>query len=978
MIKKGMCMQFKRGEQYNGFRLLDEQMISEIGGVGRIFEHEASGVHVISLKNKDPHQVFAMGFQTLPLDQTGAAHIVEHAVCCSSKHYPLKETFMALGQGSICTTMNACTYPDMTLYYAASPHEQDLMGIAKVYLDLVFQPRIYENSDYFKQEGWHYHVEDDGTLNYSGVVYHEMEGEYAEAITHLEYQKQKLLFPDTPYQYDSGGLPEAIPHLTEENFLAFHQKYYQGSNCVIVLYGDGDIDKQLTYLDENGLREVPKGNYKKVTPRQEPFKTRQRETIYYPVGEEEEETLLSLSFVIGDASDQELRLGFEVLEHMLLRSAASPLLKTLVMEEELGVSLSDGGYDTCRNQPVFTITLKGCKQEDARRFENTVIRVLESLVENGLPEDLIEASLQTLAFELKEVDASYEAIGIQYSEMILSSYFYGQDPFKPLYYEKNLQKMRALKAQGYFEKLIQTYLLNNPHSLSLTLIPSEALGQANEEQKIKALKRIKDSLSREQFEELIEENKRLEEQQLIENTKEELDLLPSLTKAQMPKCLKLPDLKHFCLEGCEVLTERADTKGVAYIHFLFDARGISQDDLPYLGILAHLFTYVGTKTKDYIAVENAINTHTGGIHSGIHAYYVLSEKCYKPTFKVSCKVLTEALEDFEALMTDLFLNTVFVEKAKIKEALGHMVYEMERSFNGAPEYRSVQRLYTYFAEEGAYEDRVSGLNFYHFIKPLYENFEQRFDELSEMLSVTFNKVIRKSNVSLAMTIDDQQEEQVMGTVTSLINRLPKEKIKKHEYLFNEQYTNEAFCVGQEVQAVAAGFDFKKLGYDYHGSLEVASNLLENTYLWDRIRLQGGAYGCEILLSQQGYLAVSSYCDPHLKKTLEVYWQMGAYLEALEIAPDLLDRYIVTTLGTMLAPISMERRSERVCHYLLTGIRPEERQKIYTEIFETTPEAIKKAGQLFKAIKDHHYYCIIGSKETITKCKNLFGVIHLTI
>lgn len=972
-------MQFKKGESYNGFRLIDEQNISEIGGVGRVFEHEKSGVRVVSLKNKDPHQVFAMGFQTLPLDQTGAAHIVEHAVCCSSRHYPLKETFMALGQGSISTTMNACTYPDMTMYYAASPHEQDLMGIAKVYIDLVFAPRIYENSDYFKQEGWHYHVEEDGSLSYNGVVYHEMEGEYAEPTTHLEYQKQKLLFPDTPYQYDSGGLPEAIPYLTEEAFLDFHRKYYQGNNCVIVLYGDGELYEQLRYLDENGLQEVPRGNYKAITPWQPSFKAMKRQTAYYPIAEdEEEESLQSLCFVIGDGSDQELHLGFEVLEHMLLRSAASPLLKTLVMDEELGVSLSDGGYDACRSQPVFTITLKGCKEDDSQRFENSVFRVLRTLVKEGIPKDLIEASLQTLAFELKEVDASYEAIGVQYSEMVLSSYFYGQGPFKPLYYEKSLQNMNALKNQRYFETLIEKYLLNNPHSLSLTLMPSETLGQTQEREKRKRLEEAREKMTKASLQKLIKDNKRLENQQLIENTKEELNLLPALTKEQMPKSLKLPKLKHFTLQGCEVLMEKADTKGIAYIHFLFNARGIAKEDLPYLGILAHLFTYVGTKTKDYIAIENAINTHTGGIHSAIHAYHLLNENSYRPTFKVSCKVLTEALEDFEKLMTDLFLETIFEEKAKIKEALGHIVYEMERSFNGAPEYRSIQRLYTYFSEEGAYEDQVSGLAFYHFIKPLYEGFEEEFSQLSEKLSVILKTIIRKPNLSLAMTIDDYQETKVTQTISTLINRLPREKVEEHSYSFSTESTKEAFCVGQEVQAVAAGFDFKKQGYHYEGSLEVVSNILENTYLWDRIRLQGGAYGCEILLSQQGYLAISSYCDPHLNKTLEVYWEIGDYLEQLEIEDDLLDRYIVTTLGTMLAPISMERRSERVCHYLMTGSSPKERQRIYDEILNTTPESIKKSSELFKAMSKQQHYCVIGNKETITRCKNLFEVIHLTI
>ena len=972
-------MQLKIGESYSGFRLIDEQVISEIGGIGRVFEHEKSGVRVVSLKNEDPHLVFSMGFQTLPMDDTGAAHILEHAVCCASKKYPLKETFVALGQGSICTTMNACTYPDMTIYYAASPHEEDLLGVAKVYIDLVFHPLIYENGNYFKQEGWHYILEEDGTLNYSGVVYHEMEGEYAEAITYLEREKQKNLFPDTPYRYDSGGIPEHIPELSEEAFLTFHQKYYQGSNCVIVLYGDGDVEGQLQFLDKNGLQEIEKGCYKQQIPFQLPFTQIERKMAYYPCEEgDEEDTLLSLSFVIGDSGDQELRLAFEVLEHMLLRSAASPLLKVLVMEKELGVSLSDGGYDTCRRQPVFTITLKGAKQEASEAFEEAVYKVLYDLVNEGIPRELIEASLQTLAFELKEVDASYEPIGIQYGEMILANYFYGEDPLNPLFYEKNFQRMNNLKNEGYFENLIQKYLLTNHHTLRLTLIPSREMMQIKEEEKQRALEMAKCNMSQTHFRSLLKEQRRLEAEQLIENTTEMMNLLPHLTKKQMPKLIKSPQLERLTLKGCDVLLEEAETKDIAYIHFLFNAGNVSQVNLPYLGILAHLFTYVGTKSKDYIAVENAINTHTGGIHSAIHAYHLLNDNSYTPTFKVSCKVLTEALKDFELLITDLFLNTSFMEKDKIKEIIGHMVYEMDRSFKAAPEYRSVQRLYTYFSNEGGYEDQVAGMSFYHFIKALYEKFDEKFKELSETLEKVFRQVVNQSTVRLALITNKKQRQEVVNRLSRVITMLPKSQFKQKTYTFYPQATKEAFCIGQEVQAIAAGFNFGKYGYQYHGSLEVVANILENTYLWDRIRLQGGAYGCEILLSQEGYLVVASYCDPQLKKTLEIYNKIGKYLEELEVETNLLERYIVSTLGTMLAPISMERRSERLCHYLVSQSGPEERQKIYEEILNTTPQQLKEASRLFKELHTNVAYCVMGNKEAIRQCKNLFEVIHLSI
>lgn len=973
-------MNLKREESFEGFRLIEEKVIDEIDGIGRRFYHEKSGVTVITLENNDPHKVFSINFLTLPEDDKGTAHIVEHAVCCASKKYPLKETFTALGQGSICTTMNACTYPDRTMYYVASSHEKDLMGIAEVYLDLVFNPCMTEDSQYFLQEGWHFSLETlDAPLELSGVVYHEMLGEYSEASSYLQYFEMKTLFPDTVYQYDSGGLPEAIITLSESEFLDFHHRHYVGANTVVTLYGDGNVEEMLRMMNNVCLQEIEKGEKLKAIPLQTPFKVPAYNTAYYPSTLKKSPILFSLSFVVGESTNCETRLAFEILEHILIRSTASPLLKELVMVHNLGMSFSEGGYDSCRQQPVFSITLKGCERENAEQFESITLEVLRRLVADGIDPALVDAAIETLEFELRETDASYEPIGILYSEMVLSSYLYGGNAFNHLSYSEALAHIKENKNHRYFEQLIETYLLQNTHRLLTILMPSEVLQQEKEMRKMQYLSEYKKGLSQSELQALVTLNEQLEEEQLEENDEELLRKLPHLTLQDMPEQLPKLCLEEITLADCEVMIHEEETKDIVYIHFLWDASVINKESIKDLGLLAHVFTYVGTSTKSYSEIENAINTYTGGVTSAVHAYHVENESALAPIFKISCKVLCHQLEYFIKLMEDILGYTQFKEKDKLKELIGHIIYEFERSFTGAPEYRASQRIYTYLSEQGIYEDEVAGISFYHYIKEIYEHFEVQYDKVIVRLQKVLYQLIQKQNLKICVTMPQKQREKVLNVLETLIKKLPQQHVPIHKnYNMPLNDGNEGFDNGQDVQAVAQGLCFSHYGYEYRGQFEVVANVLENTYLWDRVRLQGGAYGCDIMISREGYLVICSYCDPHLKTTLKVYSGISRYLKRIKLSKEAIERAVISTLGAMIAPSSMEQKSERACMYFITKMTQDKRQKIYDEIKQTTLKDFREISEIFAVLAAKGPICVIGNREKLNLQKERFQLIDLKI
>lgn len=980
-------MQLKIGESYEGFRLIEEKEIKEIEGYGRHWVHEATGLTLLSLSNQDPHKVFSINFQTLPEDNSGAAHIVEHTVCCASENYPLKETFMAMGQGSICTTMNACTYPDRTMYYAASPSEKDLLGLMKVYIDLVFHPKMLKESQYFLQEGWHYVLEDvEAPLELSGVVYHEMLGEYGEASSYLQRYELETLFPESCYQYDAGGLPQAISQLTEKQFLDFYKKHYTGNNATITLYGDMNLKVFLKQLNREDLKQIAQGVGRQPIIKQHAFEKPRYTLAYYPTSLQQAPTLASLRFVVGEAIDPEERIALEILEHCLLRSTASPLLRTLIMEEKLGMSLSDGGYDSCRQQPTFAITLKGTTKEKAIMFEALTLRLLTQLVEEGMDQQLIDAAIETLEFELIETDASYEPIGIAYSEMMLSGLYYGGDLFKQLTYHEALAHIKSVKHKGYFEDLIKRYFIDNNHRALVIVVPDEKLQIEQNNEQLHQLTAYKETLDESDCLNLIQLNEDLEASQLEENSEDLLSTLPQLTLADLPQQLPTLTLEEDCLLECPVQWHIAPTKQIMYLHFLWDATAISKAQLPTLGLLAHLFTYMGTTHLSYAQVENAINTYTGSMSVAVHAHRnrrMGKEHILLPVFKVSCKVLPQHAKQAMDLLAALFKETQFTEKEKLREQVGQIFYELERSFTGAPEYRATQRLYTYLSPEGVYEDQVSGLGFYQYVKAIYEDFDTQYEKLAANLKDVLSQLIYAENLRMSVSVSKAQQALLSMQLKDLIQSLPRlSSCKITEPLTQQDYPflpgGEAFFNGQEVQAIAKGICYSELGYAYQGQLEVIANVLENTYLWDRVRLQGGAYGCDIMLTREGYLSICSYCDPQLSQTLKVYGEIGHYLRHLQLSKAAIERAIISTLGAMLAPLSMEQQSERACHYWITGENQSLRQRIYDEIRQTTLADFHGAASLFESLAQSGKTCIFGNKEKLLQQKSHLRLIDLNI
>ena len=520
------------------YEVLEERNLEGIHSKGWLLRHKKSKARVLLISNDDENKVFNIGFRTPPADSTGLPHILEHSVLCGSRDFPVKDPFVELVKGSLNTFLNAMTYPDKTVYPVASCNDADFQNLMHVYMDAVFYPNIYQHSEIFRQEGWSYKLEEpDGKLEYNGVVYNEMKGAFSSPEGVLDRVILNSLFPDTCYANESGGDPEDIPSLSYEQFLEFHRTYYHPSNSYIYLYGDMDMAEKLIWLDENYLSHFEELEINSEIKLQKPFKQMLDISRKYSIASnesEKENTYLSYNKVIGTSLDEKLYLAFEILDYALLSAPGAPLKKALI-DAGIGKDVM-GSYDNGIRQPIFSVIAKNADASQKEEYVQVIENTLKEIVKNGIDQKALAAGINYNEFRFREADFGGYPKGLMYGLQIFDSWLY--DDTKPFIHMEALPTFEFLKEQiskGYFEQLIQTWLLDNTHGAIVMIEPEKGRTARMDRELQEKLDAYKAGLSKEEVEKLVADTKELKEYQEAEERQEDLERIPVLAREDISR-----------------------------------------------------------------------------------------------------------------------------------------------------------------------------------------------------------------------------------------------------------------------------------------------------------------------------------------------------------------------------------------------------------------------------------------------------------
>ncbi len=957
------------------YELIEEREVSDLKSQGMILRHKKTGAKIALLSNDDENKVFYIGFRTPPTDSTGVAHIIEHSVLCGSQKYPVKDPFVELAKGSLNTFLNAITYPDKTVYPVASCNDKDFSNLMDVYLDAVFHPNIYNEKKIFMQEGWHYECESpEDELTYNGVVYNEMKGAYSSADDMLDREIFNLLYPDTAYGVDSGGDPMNIPELTYENFIAFHQKYYHPSNSYIYLYGNMDMEEKLVYLDEQYLSKYDFLEVDSEIRMQKPFESSRQTEKEYPVLETddtESAAYFSYNVSMGTCLDPELYVAMQVLDYALCSAPGAPV-KVALMDAGIGEDV----YSVCENgilQPFFSFIAKNAKPEDGEVFLQILENTLARLAEEGIPEKALLSALNNFEFKYREADFGAYPKGLMYGLQALDSWLYDANrPFMHIEANATFASLREKIRTGYFEKLVKEQILENPHKLILTMLPSKGLEKKNNEALAKKLDDYKKSLTQQELAQIISDTKALKEYQESEDSPAQLAKIPMLSRKDLKK-----EAQEYCTvekecRGTKLLFHPFYTNGVAYVRLAFDVRDLDAELIPYLGLLKNMLGLVNTKNYSYGDLFNEINLKTGGIIFLTSSYTnVQNTDEFKFMFEIKAKVFEDRISDLTGLVSEILFTSDFTDEKRLKEILGELKSRMQTRMTSAGHSVALMRAASYISLPLWAEDEMGGVSFYRFVNEILANFEVRKEECIEKVQKVLDFLCHKSRLMYDFTGSEKGLTDFEKTTSAFEEGLSTDDNMQQPFTAQLSKKQEGLCTSAGIQYVCRTGNYKKKGLDYTGALRVLRVMMGYDYLWLQIRVKGGAYGCMSNFTKEGTSYFVSYRDPNLAQTLDVYEKASEYLRSFEADEDAMTKYIIGTIAEKDMPLSPNALGTRSYTAYMTNYTFEAEQKERDEILGCTVEDIHKLADYIQAMLEDDVICVVGNEEKIRESSELF-------
>lgn len=951
----------------HGFELVSEEKIEEINTVARRYRHVKTGADLLSLSNDDENKVFGITFRTPPPDSTGIAHILEHSVLGGSQKYPLKEPFVQLVKGSLKTFLNAMTYPDRTVYPVASTNLQDFYNLVDVYLDAVLHPLI--TPYHLDQEGWHYELESvDAPLKYKGVVFNEMKGAYSSPDSLLYRASQQAIFPDNVYGLDSGGDPAVIPQLTYAQFKDFHTTYYHPSNALIYFYGDDVPVERLRILDAYLSDFDAQPVHVELAP-QPHFPAPRRITRSYGIDAGSDQTpkaYVQLNWMLPAADDSELVMGLSMLSYAMVSTQASPLRKTLI-DSGLGEDLTGGGLGTGLREMTFSVGLKGVTPGRDMEVEELILASLARLAEEGIEKDMVEAAYNTFEFSLRENNTGSTPRGLSTMFQSLRNWLYDRDPLAPLAFEAPLAAVRRQIDTNptYFQDLIGKHLLENPHRVTVVLTPDPEYNAKHAAEEQARLDQARAKMDSAALEEIVANTQELKRRQEMPDLPEQLALLPTLKLDDLDRDVKTIPTDLGDIHGGKLLYHDLFTNGIVYLDLGFDLHGLAPDLLPYAKLFSQSLVEMGTEAEDFVKLSQRIGRTTGGVYPSTF----LAAKREDPEGVAWLMVHGKATMAQAPAMLEIMRDILLTVKLDNPERLRQIVLKNKARAEAGliPGGHGVVdgRLRAAYSTASWAGEQMSGLEHLFFLRQLASEIDRDWPSVLAKLEAVRRHVVNRRGMLANVTLDSSNWSEFEPHLRDLVTAFPTHAAEMTSWFAPRLPVDEGLTLPAQVNYVGKGADLYQLGYTYDGSIQVITNHLRTSYLWDKIRVQGGAYGAFSRFSQQsGVFTFLSYRDPNLLDTLDVYDKAPEYLRTLSLGDDDLTKSIIGAIGILDAYQLPDAKGDTALARYLLGESDESRQKTRDEVLGTTAADFRAFADVLDAVRREGHVVVLGSNEAM--------------
>ncbi|MBO4787966.1 MAG: insulinase family protein [Lachnospiraceae bacterium] len=969
----------------DGYERVEHRELKDLHADGLVLRHKKSGARIVLLSNDDPNKVFAIAFRTTPVNSTGVPHIIEHSVLAGSEKYPVKDPFMEMEKGSLKTFINAFTAADWTMYPCASCNDKDFRNLIDVYMDAVMHPLIYKRKEIFLQEGWRYEMESpESDLTINGVVYSEMKGAYSDPERALDFELRKALFPDTTYGVESGGDPKDIPNLSYEEFLEFHRTYYSPANSYIYLYGDMDMQDTLAYLDReylSGFDIIPVNSEVGV---QKPVGFK-KVTFPYSVPEGSDtadKCYLEYGVKLFDGPDVKQALAWEILASILFSIPGAPVKKALV---DAGIGKDVSGYLAGdQRQPALMVTARETEAEKADEFLRIIRETTASIVRDGVNKRSIEAALNRAEFSYREADFGGYPKGIIFGFTSLSGYLYDENaPFDGLDKSWVFDELREDLKNGYFEKLLQGFL-DSDHAALVVMTPEPGLGTKEEQALADALAKKKAAMSEAEIAELVEATKALKAYQSRVETPEELACIPMLSREDIGKePLPVPYTVEKTEAGIPLIHVDRFSGGISYLQMRFDATDVSEEDLPYLGLLSDVYMFMDTKNYSYRELQDEANFYTGGISGFLDSTAARGEigemrSCFNIAVKAFDGGLTKGVE----LAWEGIGRLDFSDTDRLREILAELSVKLPASMEGRGHTTARSLAFSYFSPSARFTYLSCGESYYAKVREWLADYDNVKDEIVAHLAKVRAHIFTKDRLTFGITADADGFAKAADAFAAMPQYLAEiagdeaitgltEAPWKGGYRFEKK--NEILTYAGAVQYNAVAGNYRRAGYTYSGACAVPDTILSRDYLWNKIRVLGGAYGAmEGTGVISGDVFMVTYRDPNCRESYKTFDGVTDYIKSLSLTEKEITKYIIGTIADMDIPYTPSSILGTAMNRYFSGLTGEYWQQVRTQVLTVTNEQLTALAPMFEAVLAQGYRAALATESTAKECADLFG------
>ncbi len=949
-------------DRISGFRIVRVRPVSEINATLWEMTHEKTGAELCWADRREENKAFAVAFKTLPEDSTGVFHIIEHSVLCGSDKYPVKEPFVELLKSSVQTFLNAFTYADKTVYPVCSRNDRDFLNLIDVYLDAVLHPMIYHKPEIFRQEGWRYEGEGKD-LCYQGVVFNEMKGAFASPQTVMYNGLQRLLFPDNCYRHVSGGDPACIPDLSYEQFIASHRKYYHPSNARISLVGSIDADAVLAKID-SFLSAYDRLEADFTIPMQSPI-ARVTEEVPFEIGAEESEkerSIIASATVLGSFEDRERIFAGDILADYLAGDNDAPLKRAVIdkgLAQEFSLEMDDG-----IQQPILFWQAMNTDADKREALEATVRGTLERIASEGLDKERLSACFRSFAFRKSDRDSGgWMPRSLNEGLSVLDTWLYGGDPMDGLAVEAPLKALEQKLESGYFERLIRELFLDNEHTAALVLVPSKKLGAEKrdlEAARVRTESAAWTDADRARIKAQAEALRAFQQTPDSEEAKKTIPMLKLSDLNDKPQPLSVKTTEH---RGITVLRHQTDS-AITRFKTYFAADDLSAEELPVLSMLCSTLGSMATKRHTRAKLPLAVKNTIGKLDFSPTVYPGTDPAHCRVLLSASVACLSEQTENAAKLLAELLTETVFDDADLLKELVQQTLVGARLSLPAEGHRYASMRYGAYQTAHGMANEQIGGVAFIQWLNGISEGGETAIRTLLTAMESLLKRIVSRKRLTLSCS-----EAVSDAAADLLIDAIPEgSAAPKGEAAFEPLGDRrEGILIPAQVSFAVTGGNLKRYGIPYSGSLPVLANVLNYTYLWNSIRVQGSAYGCGFIGRDTGDLFFYTYRDPKPARSLGVMREAAAFVRGfIKDDPDLTG-FILGAVSTADPLRSADDKMTAGENRYFRGITEEEMVNRYRTLIRTTPEDLSALSAMLDRIAAEQSACVTGGKDLLSAC-----------